>query len=45
VANLHPFDLAVLNRQLAARGYAPAPGNAQWFEPAPEPAPEKEEER
>lgn len=45
MANLHPFALAVLNSTLRARGLATIPGNEQWFEPAPEPAPEKEDER
>ena len=29
--SLHPFALAVLNRQLGQRGFAPEPGNTQWF--------------
>lgn len=41
---LHPFDLAVLNRQLAQRGLAPVPGNEQWFDPPPPPAATESEE-
>lgn len=29
-STLHPFDLAVLNRDLARYGYSPIPGNTAW---------------
>lgn len=36
-STLHPFDLAVLNSNLKARGLAPVPGNEQWAAPEREP--------
>lgn len=39
-STLHPFDLAVLNSNLKARGLAPVPGNEQWAAPARKLCPE-----
>lgn len=42
MTNLHPFDRAVLNSQLAQRGFAPVPGPTDWWPYPTTPAPEQE---